>query len=380
MITGLMEKVVNERSLPPKILHVFDGFRVGGTEVRTCNVINHLGKRFRHVVVSNNGNFDAARHIEADIDVRYLHPKTTGGFYPKALLSICRALREISPDLMIAYEWGAIDWVLVSRLVGCCPTIMTVEGFEDSELFVQNRRRLLIRRLLYGRCDKVVVCSRTLYDIALEKWKLQPPRLLHIPNGVDCRKFTPSAETRGQTGEVRLGVVASLIKLKNHIKLLKCLAELSESVHFSLHIAGEGPERENLKQFCRESGLDEKVHFLGHVHDTPSFLKGLDIFCLASITEQMPMSVLEAMATGLPIVSTDVGDVKLMVSEENKPFITDLDDDTQYTQALKKLIGDRSLRTVIGRANRHKCLDLYDEQLMFKRYEELYTTCIYAGN
>ena len=364
----------------PRILHVFDGFRVGGTELRTCNIINFLGKGFGHVIISNSGNLDAASLINTDTDVDYIYPDTSRVPFPLSIARICRMLRSINADLMIAYEWGAIDWVLANCMVRSRPMIMTVEGFEDSELFVQKRKRLMLRRLLYQRCDRVVVCSRTLYRLAMDEWQLRPPRLLHIPNGVDCSRFTPANRVQSQTREVRLGIVASLIKLKNHIKLLRCLKEVSDCPPFSLHIAGDGPELDNLRRFCNESGLAHRVHFLGHVQDTNEFLKQLDIFCLSSITEQMPMAVLEAMATGLPVVSTDVGDVKLMVSEKNRPFIVPSNDDTLYAQALKELIGNGLLRKDLGSANRRKCLDLYDEQLMFKRYEELYISCISSGN
>lgn len=371
-----MAKITRDISSPPKILHVFDGFRVGGTEMRTCSIMNNFSTRFRHIIVSNNGNLDASRHVGADIDVRYLHPKISSSFKPLTTLKICRELRNVHADVMIAYEWGAIDWVLANCIIHSCPTIMTVEGFEDSELFVQNKRRMLIRRLLYGSCDRVAVCSKALYDIAIDKWKLQPPRLLHIPNGVDCSRFKPWSEDRKQKGEVRLGIVASLIKLKNHRKLLEHLRDLPKDLEFSLKVAGDGPEMNGLKQFCNESGLSDKVRFLGHVTDTPSFLRELDVFCLSSITEQMPMVVLEAMATGLPIISTDAGDIKLMVANENKPFVVDKDNDASYVQALIELIKNEPLRRDIGASNRRKCLQNYDEKIIFPKYEELYLSCI----
>ena len=365
----------------PLILHVFDGFRVGGTEKRTCNIINYLQWRFRHIIVSNNGNFDAAKHIQSSIEIHYLHPKSIRNkFYPLNILEICRIIRDVRPDLMIACEWGAIDWVLANSLYRQCPVIMTVEGFEVSELFSQKKHRLFLRRILYRKCNRVVVCSRVLFRIALRSWKLKAPQLLHIPNGIDCRKFKPAPEKKSLSDETKLGIIASLIKLKNHRKLLKCIAELPQNMQISLYIAGDGPEFENLRKQCHDSGLDDCVHFLGHVDDTAFFLKGMDIFCLASDTEQMPMVVLEAMATELPIVSTDVGDVKEMLAEENRSFIVNKENDSLYTKALKKLIEDKSLRKSIGKANRQRCLSLYDGKLMFKRYEELYTSCIAIGN
>jgi len=358
----------------PKILHIFDGFRVGGTEIRTCNIINNLGSTFRHCIISINGNLDASSHIRDDIDVEYITPKRQR-FYPLAIYSIYKMIRKISPNILIGYEWGAIDWVLVNNLFRCSPTIMTVEGFEDSELFVQNNKRLLIRRMLYPKCKRVVVCSKTLYEIAQKYWNLHPPKLLYIPNGIDCSRFTPKAASN-KDGIVKLGIVASLIKLKNHKKLLNCLKKLSVTQPYALYIAGDGPEREKLQRFCNENHLEKQVHFIGHVNNVSDFLRKIDIFCLASITEQMPMAVLEAMATGLPIVSTDVGDVKFMVSEQNRPFIVKVDNDDAYTRAVEILLKNQTLRKTIGEANRHKCLTYFDEKLMFLRYKQLYTECL----
>ena len=362
--------------MPPLLLHVFDGFRVGGTEIRTCNIINYLKGRFRHIVVSNNGNFEAARHVDKGINIKYVNFAARHPFYPLILAKIARVLRTVSPDLIIAYEWGAIDWAIASILFCSVSVLMTVEGFEESELFVQKRKRLLVRKVLYPKCSKVVVCSSKLFDIARNQWRIPQNRLIHIPNGVDCKRFQPRPKTVAGNDDVKLGIVASLIKLKNHIGLLKSLNQLSENHNWKLFVAGDGPERENLEQYCKKQGLTNRVHFMGHVNDTPRFLKDLDVFCLASITEQMPVSILEAMAVGLPIVSTDVGDVKQMVSEGNKPFIVPVGDRSEYVKALQRLIEDKTLRLKIGDANRRKCIKEYDEELMFKRYEDLYTSLI----
>ena len=91
------------------------------------------------------------------------------------------------------------------------------------------------------------------------------------------------------------------------------------------------------------------------------------------------MVILEAMATGLPIVSTDVGDIKLMVANENRPFVIDNDNDASYVQALKVLIENDSLRRDIGTSNRLKCLEDYDEKHIFAKYKELYFSCIDIG-
>lgn len=368
----------------PLIVHVFDGFRVGGTEVRTCHIINSMQNAYRHVVVSNNGDFSARALIDGSISIEYIHPlHITSLPLIKRLASIASWLRDMAPQLLVAYEWGAIDWVIPNLFVKVCPTIMTIEGFEESELVEQNKRRAVLRRFFYKRCDKVVACSQVLIDIAIESWKVtEPGKLLHIPNGINCAKFSahPQVNREKINGFISLGIVASLIKLKNHHKLLQCVASVVKHVAVRLYIVGDGPERENLQRACRELGIAEYVIFTGLLRDPENILQQLDIFCLSSDTEQMPMVVLEAMATGLPIVSTDVGDVREMVAEENKDFIVDKSNTPLFVEKLLQLCVDKKLRQSIGLANYHKCRECYDEQLMFQRYRDLYSSLISSRN
>lgn len=360
----------------PKILHVFDGFRVGGTEVRTCSIINYLGSDYHHLIISSNGNFEAKSLIRDTVSIDYIQPDFVGKSRVGILYQISLLLKQIEPDLMVAYEWGAIDWVMVNSLLKVCPTLMTIEGFEETELFRQKKSRWLLRYLFYRRCAKVVACSDKLCELAGSSWKLTGDQVLHIPNGINCSRFLPVTEQEEESGGIILGIVASLIKLKNHQKLLKSMATLSGDFPVSLVVVGDGIERHNLEEQCQHLGITDRVNFVGHLQNPSSILQKLDIFCLPSDTEQMPMVVLEAMATGLPIAGTDVGDVKEMVASVNREFIVDHRDEEAFTLALVKLCRDEKLRKSVGQENLKKCQEFYDEQVMFQKYRSLYETTI----
>ena len=126
-------------------------------------------------------------------------------------------------------------------------------------------------------------------------------------------------------------------------------------------------------------GVSQRVHFAGHHQDTAPFYAGFDIFALSSDTEQMPLSVIEAMAAGLPVVATDVGDVRLMLAAENLPFVTRLDDDAPggliggfLGGALAGLLADPGLRRRIGLANLEKARRDFDQAAMFAAYGALW--------
>ena len=375
-----MSKVVDIR---PLVFHVFHGFRVGGTEVRTCRIINALRDRYRHIIFSINGNFDAKSLIQSSADVCYLTHKESEKSFLSYWFHIHKILRREKPDLLILYAWGAIDWILVNSITRICPMIHAAEGFDDSELHRQIWRRLILRRILFQRCDKVVTCSRMLEQISYEIWNLHQEKVVYIPNGVDLNQFVGENRKSNEHNDIVVqndylacGIVASLIKLKNHQRLLRSFARLLQKISAVLFITGDGPERNEVVRYSQELGIESSVILLGHLSDPSEVLSQIDIFCLSSDTEQAPMVVLEAMAAGLPIVSTDVGDVKVMVARENRPFVVEKDNDGDYQAALQALAEDKELRVAVGSANRKKCSELYDERLMFKRYDALYSSTI----
>jgi glycosyltransferase involved in cell wall biosynthesis len=165
-----------------------------------------------------------------------------------------------------------------------------------------------------------------------------------------------------------IGTVAALREEKNVARLLRAFAALPSG---QLVVVGDGPQRPALETLAAALGVSERVRFAGHHQDTPAFYAQFDIFALSSDTEQMPLSVIEAMASGLPVVSTDVGDVRLMVSEENVPHVTRLDD-AALAAALGDLIADPNRRRRIGLGNLAKARRDFDQSAMFAAHGALW--------
>jgi glycosyltransferase involved in cell wall biosynthesis len=360
------------------ILHVFHGFRVGGSESRTCQLINALGKGYHHTIVALNGDFSARSLLASEDNVTLLHPP---GFlerwYPSNAVAARRWLGKIRPDLLIAYSWGAFEWLVGNSLFKICPDIFSIEGFGTDEARGENPKRRLIRKLFAGRCTGLQACSQNLVRLALTSWRVKPERVAYVPNGIDLAKFTPRGrDTR--SSRVVLGIVASLTPVKNHLLLVDAFQRLPSGIA-ELQIVGDGPERGRLAEHVRECGLAGDVTFLGHQADPSGLVRQFGIFCLSSKSEQMPIAVLEAMASGLPVVSTDVGDVSQMVCGENRRFIVPRDDPAAYAAALEALIADAPLRALIGMRNRHRCEQEFDLSLMVQRHKDLYDRCIQGG-
>jgi glycosyltransferase involved in cell wall biosynthesis len=276
-------------------------------------------------------------------------------------------IRESRPDLMLTYNWGALDAITAAVLPPRIRVIHTEDGFGAEEADHQIRRRVLFRRLLLPQASKVIAPSRVLFQIMRDVWKVPESRIVYIPNGVDTDRFTPALD-RASRVETVIGTAANLRPEKRLELLLQAFAAVAPGRNLRLEIAGDGSEREKLETMARDRGIAALVKFHGHLDDLPSFYRNLDIYALTSSTEQMPLSILEAMASGLPIVSTDVGDVRNMVSAENKRFVAPV---AGLRDAMETIL-DEGIRKRLKLANRSHCVSRYRLSGMLQSYEELY--------
>ena len=384
---------------PPLIAHVFPSFAVGGAQVRFAALANHFGSAFRHVVVSLDGNLACRERLRSDLDVVF--PAVTA---PKnaMLANACRfrrMLREWRPDVLVTGNWGAIEFAL-ANILPVARHIHVEDGFGPEERSAQIPRRVTTRRLVLGR-SIVVLPSRNLVRIATDVWKLNPRHVRYVPNGVDLSRFAQAAvlpdddaPAIGATGglppdidaidirssginplDVRppvIGTVAALREEKNLVRLLRAFARVVAIRPARLVIVGDGAERAKLETLAVTLGVAGSVTFTGHRDDTPALYAGFDVFALSSDTEQMPLSVIEAMASGLAVAATDVGDVRTMVARENVPFVGPLDDQA-LAASIAALLADAPRRAAIGRANRAKAGRDFDQAAMFAAWRDVWT-------
>ncbi len=349
----------------PLVAHVFPTFAVGGAQARFAAVANHFGAAFRHIIVSLDGNLACRQRLDPILDVTFTRVSASKGAMAVNAWRHRRLLKEWKPDILVTYNWGAIEFAL-ANIVPVTRHLHVVDGFGPEERAIQLQRRVLLRRIAL-RSTPVVVPSHNLFRIASEIWKLPPKVMRYVPNGVDLVRFATDGTRRGSDEPV-IGTVAALRPEKNISRLLRAFAMLPAG---RLVIIGDGPERPALEAFAGSLGVADRVQFAGHHQDTAAFYAQFDIFALSSDTEQMPLSVIEAMASGLPVVSTAVGDVRLMVATENAGFIVSLDE-AALGSALAALSGDRECRRRVGQANLARAQCYFDQAAMFAAYGALW--------
>jgi glycosyltransferase involved in cell wall biosynthesis len=366
-----------------RILHLHSTFQPGGKELRAARLMNAFGPKVRHTLVSAVPDaLDAASAIDTAIAVDY--PKDfeplAGRPHPARLLRLARGMKPF--DLVLTYNWGAMDAVLahsVFRDYLSLPALIHHEdGFNQDEASRLKTSRNWFRRVALARSAALVVPSRRLEQIALEVWHQPRERVHLIENGIDTARYARSQKPDAlprvvkRPGERWVGTLAGLRAVKNLPRLVRAFADLPEP--WQLVIAGEGPERETIKAEATRLGVAHRVHLPGFVDD-PAKAAGLfDIFALSSDSEQFPISVVEAMAAGLPVASPAVGDVAGMVAEENGTFVTRPGDEGALSQAIETLALDDTLRARIGAANCRKAAACYDEANMIAAYRRLYAS------
>lgn len=361
---------------PRHFVHVFPTFAYGGVPIRIADVISRLHGPYRHSILSLNGRIDAKSRIAEELDVDFPEPPT--GRLPGLLPTIARWLKAAEPDALLTYNWGAIEWALSSRLRRGLRHIHFESGFGPEEADRQLPRRCLFRRLALGGSERLVVPSHLLVGIATEQWHVNPNKILLLPNGVNLARYRPDAGRPEILANLEdkarplIGTVSPLRKEKALDRLLRGAAPLLRADRCTLLIAGDGAERPTLEAVAAELGIASQTRFLGHVEDVASFIPLLDVFCLTSDTEQMPNALLQAMASACSVAAVDVGDVARILSQENRALVVPRDDETAFTAALDRLLGNAELRRTLGAANRRQAERNYDLEDMVAAYEALF--------
>lgn len=350
------------------------GFETGGAEMRLVRLANALQGEFRHWILPISGRASASARLGPGVEWEIVDAplRTT----PPAFARLIASLR---PALVQTYNWGAFD-AAVGAVLARFPLIHTEDGFGADEAAGPKRRRVWARRLVLPFARRVAVPSHTLERIALETYWLPRQKVVRIPNGVDCYVFRPGRNDvlRRELGvggdEFVAGTVGHLRPEKNYGFLLRAFAQAAIP-RSRLIIAGEGPEREPLKKLAAELGLEGRVLFPGVVDPAPWY-RMFDLFVMSSLTEQMPLALLEAMATGLPALCTDAGDSREMLDPAGLPAIVGRGDFEAYVRALRQWAVLPELRREAGARNRERAAREYSLERMVERWRALYRECL----
>jgi glycosyltransferase involved in cell wall biosynthesis len=305
-------------------------------------------------------------------------------FQPWAVLQLAKIIKERGIDIVHCQRHKpTVYGTLAAYMVGEQPKVIGhVRGLHRT----RNFRRRFLNRLLSKRISRMIAVSAAVRDdIVRTNLISYPDKVVTIYNGIDVKAFMDSNLTREEARtQLRLpdrdtfvyGTVGRLVETKGQDVLLKAFARVCEKYPESwLVLAGEGRLESKLRGLAAELGIQESVIFLGHRHDIPEVLKAYDVFVLSSVAEGLPGALLEAMATGLPVIASRVGGVPEILNNSELGTMVSPRSVDELASAMKGLYRKpEEKRYEIGKVLRERVLEGFSKEKMVSAITAEYLT------
>jgi L-malate glycosyltransferase len=298
----------------------------------------------------------------------------------KCMLRLARFLRRQRVDLIQAHQYTPFFYAAAARLLSPRSAILLMEHGRHYPDYPRPKRKVA-NRLLLGRRDRVVAVGRAVREALVANDGFPAQRVGVIHNGIDLSPFAaPCDDRRSIRRELGVGdddfvilQVARLDYLKDHATAVRTLAEVVPCrPDVRLVLVGEGPELKAIQELVSRHKLEPHVRLLGLRNDVARLLPGADLFLLTSISEGIPLTVIEAMAAGLPVVGTRVGGLPEVVEEGRTGLLASAGDHAGLARAVCQLGGEPALRHEMGRLGRERAEALFSERQMHSQYGRLY--------
>ena len=333
----------------PLIAHVLHRFDTGGLENGVVNLINRLpADRFRHAVIALTEITEFSRRIQRD-DVQLIALNKPPGQGVWMFLRVRNLLRDLQPAIVHTRNLGALEMALPAAWAGVPVRVHGEHGWDMSDPDGRSRKFRLVRRAYRPFVHQYIALSRHLDRYLVDHIGITPQRVAQLYNGVDAQRFRPIAGSRMPIAGSPftspalwlVGTVGRLSPVKDQVMLARAFVRATQLVpeareRMRLVIAGEGPLRAEIEQVLHDGGVHDKAWLAGDRKDVPDIMRGLDAFALPSIAEGISNTILEAMASALPVVATDVGgNAELLDNGVTGQLVPSRDADTMATALLE---------------------------------------------
>lgn len=350
------------------VLHIVLGLQIGGLERVVVDLINNCSPEIRSYVVclEEAGALALSCHA-AKVYELHKHP----GLSIATVRQLDSLARELKIDLIHTHNPSPHFYGALAGLLAGIPVVHTKHGRN----YPDNIRKVVLNRVAGRLTRKIVAVSGDAAAICIGVEKNPPDKVMVIVNGIDTGLYSPAADGKSQPGNsvCIIGIVARLSPEKDHHTLLAaCKLLRDRQFHFQLVIIGDGPLRSELEQDAGDLGITGQVEFVGMSNDVARQLQRLDVFVLCSTTEGISLTLLEAMATRLPVVASDVGGNPEVVVDGTTGFIVPAKNPELLADRLCMLINDQCLRETMGLAGRKRVEEQFDIRQTVRNYERLY--------
>jgi sugar transferase (PEP-CTERM/EpsH1 system associated) len=367
----------------PLIAHIVFRFDYGGLENGLVNVVNGLSQdSFRHVIIALSEASDfRSRICRPDVGVCALAKRP--GQDPGCYMRLYRMLCQLRPTVVHTRNLGTLEGAIVARLAGTPARIHGEHGWDTHDPDGTRLKYRVLRRLVSPSIDRFVVVSQELQKWLTEKVGVSSARVIRICNGVDVKRFRPAehpgdqllARHRFPPNSLIVGSVTRFSSIKDPLNLVRAFISARgypSGASLRLVMAGDGSLKPEAERLLSAAGLRDNAWLPGSRDDIPALLREFDVFVLGSQREGISNTVLEAMATGLPVIASATGGNLELVLDGKTGQLVPPGDSSHLARVLLDYARDPLMRGAHGRAARRRAEGEYSLDRMLAAYEELY--------
>ena len=353
-----------------KIAQIMPEFGLAGAEIMCENLTYELRNAGHEVIVVSMYEYHSAitdRLEAAGVEVRYLGKKP--GLDVSMIPKMWKVFRETGVQAIHTHRYCAQYAMPAAMLAGVKHRVHTLHSVALIENKKEAARKL--NKFFYKHCRLIpVALSEAVKTSTMEEYELDPAEIPVIFNGIKLSNCIPRTDY-GRTGKFKILHVGRFSTEKNHIGLIRAFQKFHANRPDSeLWLIGDGALRPNAEEIVRENGLEQAVTFLGLQSNVYGFMHDADVFALTSNMEGIPMTLIEAMGTGLPVVATRVGGIPDMLDDESA-LLVPVDEDA-IAEAFEKYYCDEQLRKQNGLAAAARA-DRFSAQVMAENYLQVYS-------
>lgn len=369
----------------PLVLHILHRFDTGGLENGVVNLINHMPRdAYRHMVVALTEVTDFRHRLQdADVPCVALHKPPGHGL--KVYPQLWRLLRQLRPAIVHTRNLAALEMQVPAWVARVPVRIHGEHGRDVADLDGSNRHYQRVRRLYSPFVQRYVALSRDLAGYLQGPVGIAPGRIEQIYNGVDAERFAPppagavpiAGAPFAAPAQWLVGTVGRMQTVKHQTLLARAFVRALESApalreSARLVMVGEGPLRAQAQAILDEAGAGALAWLPGERADVADVMRGLNCFVLPSLAEGVSNTILEAMATALPVVATRVGGNAELVDHGRTGEVVPSDDVDALAQALVRMATDPARAAAMGLAGRAEVERRFSLQAMVAAYQGLY--------
>lgn len=368
----------------PLVLHIIHELGTGGLENGLINIINRTPEnRYRHAIVclTKTGSFES-RLTKTDVAVVSLHRRSGQdfGLYWK----LWQIINRMRPAIVHTRNLSALEAQIPAFLQRGVKTVHGVHGRDVFDLEGKNKKYNLMRKIIRPLVGRYITVSRDLREWLISAIGVPQERVIQIYNGVDHSLFMPGvkpctvAPGGFLTGDpVVVGTVGRLAEVKDQATLINAFAAVLNSLSQDtlppkLILVGDGPMRDRLEQLVNKLGISEHTWITGDRSDIPDILRLFDVFVLPSLGEGISNTILEAMATGLPIVATNVGGTPELVDHDINGYLVQSGDSDRMGSYICRLVQSEEQRKTMGQASLERVRHRFDWNRTVESYLAVY--------